>query len=212
MYAIDTACLAWPLALLVVHTQAARQAGRRCAINYYCARRKQILPGTARAHTHTHTHSAQSTEFVLVKRNVLQVPLLLPGRAGQIGRRCMYRTRWDFVVFSRFPSTPERAKQLRAWHLCKNKRGAPARRRPRCPARARADDRISARTHSGRFGRRAELPAQHLLVPPTASRLDNSARKKCPSCTRTNLLVERLSLNRSQCGGCSTKYDTPTES
>ena len=29
---------------------------------------------------------------------------------------------------------------------------------------------------------------------------------------RTNLLVERLSLNRSQCGGCSTKYDTPTES
>ena len=28
---------------------------------------------------------------------------------------------------------------------------------------------------------------------------------------RTNLLVERLSLNRSQCGGCSTKYDTPTE-
>ena len=127
-------------------------------------------------------------------------------------RRCMYRTRWDFVVFSRFPSTPERAKQLRAWHLCKNKRGAPARRRPRCPARARADDRISARTHSGRFGRRAELPAQHSLVPPTASRLDNSARKKCPSCTRTNLLVERLSLNRSQCGGCSTKYDTPTES
>jgi hypothetical protein len=29
---------------------------------------------------------------------------------------------------------------------------------------------------------------------------------------RTNLLVEGLSLNRSQCGGCSTKYDTPTES
>ena len=28
---------------------------------------------------------------------------------------------------------------------------------------------------------------------------------------RTNLPVERLSLNRSQCGGCSTKYDTPTE-
>ena len=34
----------------------------------------------------------------------------------------------------------------------------------------------------------------------------------CPSSLRTNLLVERLSLNRSQCGGCSTKYDTPTES
>ena len=29
--------------------------------------------------------------------------------------------------------------------------------------------------------------------------------------TRTNLTVERLSLNRSQCGGCSTKYDTPTD-
>lgn len=28
---------------------------------------------------------------------------------------------------------------------------------------------------------------------------------------RTNLTVERLSLNRSQCGGCSTKYDTPTD-
>ena len=211
MYAIDTACLAWPLALLVVHTQAARQAGDVRLTTTVLGGSKYCRGRRARAHTHT--RSAQSTEFVLVKRNVLQVPLLLlPGRAGQIGRRCMYRTRRDFVVFSRFPSTPERAKQLRAWHLCKNKRGAPARRRPRCPARARADDRISARTHSGRFGRRAELPAQHSLVPPTASRLDNSARKKCPSCTRTNLLVERLSLNRSQCGGCSTKYDTPTES
>lgn len=28
---------------------------------------------------------------------------------------------------------------------------------------------------------------------------------------RTNRLVERLSLNRSQCGGCSTRYDTPTK-
>jgi len=31
-------------------------------------------------------------------------------------------------------------------------------------------------------------------------------------CTQTNLLVKRLSLNRLQCGGCSTKYDTLTES
>ena len=178
--------------------------------DYYCARRKQILPGTARARAHTHTQRAEHR--VRTRKTKCFTSATTTPRAGQIGRRCMYRTRRDFVVFSRFPSTPERAKQLRAWHLCKNKRGAPARRRPRCPARARADDRISARTHSGRFGRRAELPAQHSLVPPTASRLDNSARKKCPSCTRTNLLVERLSLNRSQCGGCSTKYDTPTES
>ncbi len=28
---------------------------------------------------------------------------------------------------------------------------------------------------------------------------------------RTNLSVKGLSLNRSQCGSCSTKYDTPTE-
>ena len=28
---------------------------------------------------------------------------------------------------------------------------------------------------------------------------------------RTSLLVTGLSLNRSQCGGCSTKYGTPTD-
>lgn len=37
-------------------------------------------------------------------------------------------------------------------------------------------------------------------------------RDLMPVLCGTNLLVERLSLNRSQCGGCSTKYDTPTES
>ena len=36
--------------------------------------------------------------------------------------------------------------------------------------------------------------------------------RRCVRLKRTNLPVERLSLNRSQCGGCSTEYDTPTES
>ena len=51
--------------------------------------------------------------------------------------------------------------------------------------------------------------------PPVVVRVTETAAewKRCPSSsTRTNLLVKRLSLNRSQCGGCSTKYDTPTES
>lgn len=41
--------------------------------------------------------------------------------------------------------------------------------------------------------------------PPTAATVRNARLK------RTNRLVERLSLNRSQCGGCSTRYDTPTK-
>ena len=46
----------------------------------------------------------------------------------------------------------------------------------------------------------------------------NGGRAKClmtarryARLKRTNLPVIRLSLNRSQWGGCSTKYDTPTE-
>lgn len=35
--------------------------------------------------------------------------------------------------------------------------------------------------------------------------------KTTKSFRRTNLTVKRLSFNRSQCGSCSTKYDTPTE-
>ena len=36
------------------------------------------------------------------------------------------------------------------------------------------------------------------------------ARGAATAVGRTNLSVERMSLNRSQCGSCSTKYDTVT--
>ena len=48
---------------------------------------------------------------------------------------------------------------------------------------------------------------QQSIAPETDARPPRCVRLK-----RTNLPVVRLSLNRSQYGGCSTKYDTPTES
>ena len=49
-------------------------------------------------------------------------------------------------------------------------------------------------------------PVCRLSIRPNTAPTARNARLK-----RTNRLVERLSLNRSQCGGCSTRYDTPTK-
>ena len=51
-----------------------------------------------------------------------------------------------------------------------------------------------------------------IIHPPVfGAPLSFDAGDACPSCADKSP-VERRSLNRSQCGGCSTKYDTPTES
>ena len=47
--------------------------------------------------------------------------------------------------------------------------------------------------------------------PIEARRGELASRKICPSFCGQIFQSKRLSLNRSQCGSCSTKYDTPTE-
>ena len=61
-----------------------------------------------------------------------------------------------------------------------------------------------------KFHARSQLSA---VTAPSLERLHQNFDKKTfqrKTCLadKTNLPVERLSLNRSQCGSCSTKYDT----
>ena len=58
---------------------------------------------------------------------------------------------------------------------------------------------------------RGKQSVEHFIQQSIAPETD-ARPPRCVRLKRTNLPVVRLSLNRSQYGGCSTKYDTPTES